>query len=177
MTPSLDPMTRRPVAALLVAGLAALAVVAGSCGGDESALPKIREISIVMTDSKFTPDTIEVKVGETVKLVFTNKGALRHEAVIGDEATQIANEQQMQQLLGASSTIAITPQQARHGRSAEVLAVVAHPGMSAANVVSVEPGATGEITFTFAKAGKLLMGCHEIGHYAAGMVGTINVTA
>lgn len=162
----------------MLAGLAVLVVVITSCGGDESSLPKIREVPIEMTDSKFTPDTVDVKVGETVKLLFTNRGAIRHEAVIGDEATQIANEQQMQQLLGASSTIAITPQQAvGHGRAVAIVAAAAHPGMSAANVVSVEPGATGEITFTFAKAGTLLMGCHEIGHYAAGMVGTINVTA
>jgi len=163
--------------------LAMASVLLSACGGDASSLPDVREIKIAMTDSKFTPDVVDVKVGETVKLVFTNNGALRHEAVIGDEITQTANEQQMQALLGLSSTtIPITTEpptslaapQAAHGRSARVLA---HPGMAAANVVSVEPGATGEITFTFAKVGKLLMGCHETGHYAAGMVGTINITA
>lgn len=191
----------RPVAALLIGLSVFVSALLSSCGGDDSSLPGVRQVKIEMTDSKFTPDVVDVKVGETVKLVFTNNGALRHEAVIGDEITQIQNEQQMQALLGASTTIPITTDppaaaptslpgtQPAHGRSARIHAasaavallahpsVFAHPGMSAANVVSVEPGATGEITFTFAKVGTLLMGCHETGHYAAGMVGTINITA
>ncbi len=167
---------------MLAAVLVAVVVVSAvGCGGDDSATPGVRVIEIQMVDSRFIPDLIEVKVGETVTLRFTNTGSLRHEAVIGDEITQIVNEQQMQQLLN-DTTIPISPitdpgpQSARRGRSARAPTVLAHPGMSSANMVSVEPGASGEITFTFNKAGTLLMGCHEPGHYAAGMVGTINIT-
>lgn len=160
--------------------VAVVASVAIGCSGDKSVAPGVRVIEIQMVDSKFIPDVIDVKVGETVTLRFTNNGAIRHEAVIGDEVTQIANEQQMQQLLN-ETTIPITPAteaapQSAHGRAARSPAARAHPGMSTANMVSVEPGTTGEITFTFTKPGTLLMGCHEPGHYAAGMVGTINIT-
>ena len=37
------------------------------------------------------------------------------------------------------------------------------------NSVVVANGDTGELTHTFERAGDLLMGCHIIGHYAAGM--------
>ena len=37
------------------------------------------------------------------------------------------------------------------------------------NAVSVKPGKTGSLTMTFAEAGTLIVGCHEPGHYAAGM--------
>ncbi len=33
-----------------------------------------------------------------------------------------------------------------------------------------------DITWTFTKAGTTLYGCHEPGHYVAGMKGTITVT-
>ena len=43
--------------------------------------------------------------------------------------------------------------------------------------VSVEPGQTETFEYTFGDAGSdLLAGCHEPGHYDAGMVATIVVT-
>ena len=42
---------------------------------------------------------------------------------------------------------------------------------------TVEPDETGEITHTFAEGDRLLIGCHEPGHYEAGMHGTITILA
>ena len=39
------------------------------------------------------------------------------------------------------------------------------------------PGKTGEIVWTFNRAGQFQFACLIAGHYSAGMVGTINVTA
>jgi uncharacterized cupredoxin-like copper-binding protein len=39
----------------------------------------------------------------------------------------------------------------------------------------VEPGEEGEITYTFGSAGELMIGCHEPGHYEAGMNVAVNV--
>jgi uncharacterized cupredoxin-like copper-binding protein len=36
-------------------------------------------------------------------------------------------------------------------------------------------GETGRVTMTFDFAQRLLIGCHEPGHYEAGMVGSIDV--
>ncbi len=45
--------------------------------------------------------------------------------------------------------------------------------MSDANAVEVGPGETKELTWTFTTAGTTLYGCHEPGHYASGMRGSI----
>jgi len=43
------------------------------------------------------------------------------------------------------------------------------------NAFVLDPGQTKETTWTFTAAGELLYGCHQPGHYGAGMVGTITV--
>jgi uncharacterized cupredoxin-like copper-binding protein len=42
--------------------------------------------------------------------------------------------------------------------------------------IGVDPGETKELTFTFTVAGETIAGCHEIGHYSAGMKAAITVT-
>jgi uncharacterized cupredoxin-like copper-binding protein len=37
------------------------------------------------------------------------------------------------------------------------------------NAITVEPGKAGQLTHTFDKTGTVEIGCHEPGHYAAGM--------
>ena len=110
-----------------------------------------KPVEVVMKDSSFSPDHLSVKKGETVTFRFTNSGAQLHEAVIGNEDAQAQAEMAMQ-----------------HG---------GHSGMSMTNAVEVKAGATGELTLTFDKAGDVLIGCHEPGHYAAGMRATVTVSA
>lgn len=43
------------------------------------------------------------------------------------------------------------------------------------NALSVEPGDTGSLTMTFASAGSIVIGCHEPGHYDAGMKAKLTV--
>jgi plastocyanin len=47
-----------------------------------------RAVEIDMVDNAFEPAEVEVAAGETVRFVFRNTGAVVHDAVIGDEATQ-----------------------------------------------------------------------------------------
>jgi uncharacterized cupredoxin-like copper-binding protein len=152
-------MNARP--RLLVA-LAALSLVAVGCGpsmdhgsmghgapaGPAGGSAPSRTIDVAMADVRFDPAAISVKAGETVRFVFHNTGTLAHEAVIGDDAAQAHHEQQM------------AGQAMEHG----------------AGAVTVPPGATGELTHTFATAGQTLIGCHEPGHYGAGMKLAITVT-
>lgn len=42
--------------------------------------------------------------------------------------------------------------------------------------ISVDPGRTQSFEYTFGAPGELLAGCHEPGHYDAGMVAKITVT-
>ena len=41
--------------------------------------------------------------------------------------------------------------------------------------IAVEPRATGTLEYTFEQAGEKLAGCHEPGHYEAGMVASMTV--
>ena len=45
------------------------------------------------------------------------------------------------------------------------------------NAISVDSGETKDLTLTFTAAGPLKFGCHETGHFAAGMVGDLDVQA
>lgn len=40
----------------------------------------------------------------------------------------------------------------------------------------LEPGKSGEITHTFQDTGEILIGCHQAGHYEAGMKSEITVS-
>jgi uncharacterized cupredoxin-like copper-binding protein len=106
-----------------------------------------------MVDIGFQPaDPVAVAAGTTVKFVFTNTGKVAHEGVIGDQAAQDAHDMEMAQTgMGGRNM---------HG-----------PGE-----VSVDPGKTAELTYTFSHAGNFLLGCHYPGHYAAGMHIAITVT-
>ena len=47
---------------------------------------------------------------------------------------------------------------------------------SSPDAITVEPGSSGEITHTFTESGTILIGCHEPGHWEAGMKSTIAIT-
>jgi uncharacterized cupredoxin-like copper-binding protein len=102
---------------------------------------------------------------------FHNEGTVRHEAVIGDQAAQDAAMAAM--AAATSTTAAGGDDEGARGRSRPA---VAHPGMGLPNLISVEPGSTGTITFQFAKPTTLLMQCHEPGHLEGGMTATITIT-
>ncbi|MFO7542145.1 MAG: cupredoxin family protein [Thiobacillus sp.] len=110
-----------------------------------------RTISIDMTDAmRFTPDTLSVKEGETVRFVIRNQGRMQHEMVIG------------------------TPDAlAKH---AAMMARFPNMEHDEAYMAHVDPGKTGEIVWTFNRAGSFEFACLIAGHYEAGMRGTITVT-
>lgn len=131
-----------------------LAFVTVGCGGDhathDGTAKATRTIDVTMKEFAYEPTSVSVKAGETVKFVFRNTGAILHDAFIGDEAAQTEHEQEM-----------------RGGEKMH------HEG----DAIKVIPGKTGELTHTFDKAGEaLLIGCHETGHYQAGMKMTVTVS-
>ena len=111
-----------------------------------------RTITLTMTDSmRFTPDVINVKEGETVKIVVKNSGKMLHEMVIGT-AKELADHAAL---------------------------MLKFPNMehSEPYMVHVPPGKTGQMIWTFNRAGNFDFACLMAGHYQAGMVGKINVAA
>lgn len=111
-----------------------------------------RTITISMGDTmRFTPDLISVKQGETVRLVIKNAGSVMHEFVMGTKKD-----------LDDHAALMIKFPTMEHDEP-----YMAH----------VAPGKTGEIVWTFNKTGDFDFACLIAGHYSAGMVGKIQVSA
>lgn len=109
-----------------------------------------RTIAIDMSDTmRFTPSTIKVRRGETIRFVVTNSGQLKHEFNLGTEADLKAHYAQMLKF-----------PEMEHDEP---------------NLVSLEPGKTGEVIWQFTKAGTVHFACLHAGHYEAGMKGTVAV--
>ena len=135
---------------LLVSGLVA-------CGGGDDARTTAdegdaRTIEVDMVDTAFEPDQIEIEAGETVRFVFTNRGTIVHEALIGDHHTQTDHAAEMEADGGG------------HG-----------DGEPSDDVIVVDPGETGDTTHTFDEAGTYEIGCHQPGHYDDGMKADVEV--
>lgn len=151
---------------MLVAGLA---TVLSACGGDavstEPSSDPSRSIDVTMVDNAFDPVAIDVAAGETIMFTFRNKGSVRHEALFGDLAQQEAHHAEMAEMGGD------------HDMGSMDMGSMDHDAESMAelHVVMVEPGQSIEVSHTFATAGQMLLGCHEPGHWEAGMKVEITV--
>jgi uncharacterized cupredoxin-like copper-binding protein len=111
-----------------------------------------RTIVIEMTDTmRFTPGLIQVKQGETIKLMLHNSGKLMHELVIGS----------LEEMQEHAAMMKKFPDM-HH----------AEPYMS-----HVAPGQTGGIVWTFNRVGEFDFACLLPGHFEAGMLGKIRVSA
>lgn len=111
-----------------------------------------RTITLTMSDTmRFTPGRFEVRQGDTVRLRVRNAGKMQHELVLGTADELAAHAALMRK----------------------------HPGMEHDEpyMVHVAPGKTGEILWTFNRAGEFEFACLIDGHYQAGMKGSIRVIA
>ncbi|HSL98089.1 MAG TPA: plastocyanin/azurin family copper-binding protein [Candidatus Deferrimicrobiaceae bacterium] len=168
-------MTKRTMTAALVLTLAVAACSSGSTpaptsmgsempmGSDhmdeptgalgEAGDPAAADRTIHMTADdqlKFDPASIEVKVGETIAFEIENVGIVDHEFVLGSAEYQAHHEEEMQ---AGGMEMGMEP-----------------------NEVEVAEGETASLTWHFTEAGTTQFGCHEPGHFPAGMYGTITVS-
>lgn len=108
-------------------------------------------VEVVLSDDmRFTPSSIDVKVGETVRFFVRNTGQLAHEMVLGQIDELKAHAREMQ----------------------------ANPGMvhKEPNQVHLKPGQRGGMVWQFTQAGTVDFACTVPGHLEAGMVGKVNVS-
>jgi uncharacterized cupredoxin-like copper-binding protein len=116
--------------------------------GDPAAVT--RTVTMSMSDGmRFTPAKLEVKKGETVRVVLRNDGKLLHEMVLGTEADLARHAALMRRF----------------------------PGMEheEPNMVHVQPGERGELVWTFDRSGQFAFACLIPGHFEAGMSGKVVV--
>jgi uncharacterized cupredoxin-like copper-binding protein len=119
----------------------------------ESGEARVVELSVT-EDARFTPDRIEVQLGETIRFVLDNPTASNHEMFIG-----LAEEQDRHH--------------AEHmGVAASDQAAVSHFGYG----TFLPAYGDAVIEYTFSQAGEVLIGCHLPGHYEGGHVATVVVS-
>ena len=139
----------------ITTGLLGIVVLTAGCASDSvgsNAAPTVSAMTIdgaapvkvVMQDIKYDQTTLAVKAGETIDFRFTNTGKITHDAFIGDNDAQMEHETEMAQMGNMS-----------------------HTADEAA--ITVQPGAAGELAYTFTEPGTYEVGCHQPGHYGAGM--------
>lgn len=128
-----------------------------------------RTIDVTLGDMYFQPTSLQVKAGETVHIVLTNKGQLLHEFNLGDAAMHARHQQEMLKMQQSGMLLPTGMNPAAMDMS--------HGAMKHddPNSVMVEPGKTAELTWTFAKASDLQFACNIPGHYQAGMVGKVDI--
>jgi uncharacterized cupredoxin-like copper-binding protein len=147
----------------LIAGIVALAALAGACGDDSQTAESAaadggttptgsRTVNVAMEDIKFDQPILTVRTGDTIDFRFINTGQIPHDAFVGDTAAQMEHETEMAEMGDAG------------GHDGEEPAVV------------VQPGDSGELSYTFTEPGTYEVGCHQPGHYAAGMKIDVTVT-
>jgi uncharacterized cupredoxin-like copper-binding protein len=130
---------------------------AGGHGDDATGQPGVasqatRTVEIDMRDDmRFHSSVFSVKQGETIRFVAKNSGKVKHEMVLGTKKDLQEHAEVMKK----------------------------NPEMEHAepNMVTVDPGKSGEIIWQFTKAGKVDFACLQPGHFDAGMKGLVNVAS
>lgn len=143
-------------AILVLAGSASAAGIHGA-GHDATTIGKpgladkvTRTITIDMNDGmRFSPASLLVKQGETIRFTIKNTGKLSHEFVLGTTKDLKSHYEVMKK----------------------------NPEMEHAddNMLTVKAGQSGELLWQFTKAGTVDFACLHPGHFSAGMKGSIAV--
>ena len=111
-----------------------------------------RTIKIDMNDQmRFNPAQLTIKQGEVVRFEVKNSGKMMHELVLGTMKDLKEHAEMMRK----------------------------HPGMEHDEpyMAHVAPGKTERIVWHFTKPGEFHYGCLVAGHFEAGMMGKVSVTA
>ncbi len=114
-----------------------------------------RSVAIEMKDMAFVPDSLTVKAGETVLFKLHNGGTVMHEFMLGTAAMQTAHRRMM----AAEAEKGLPPHHHHMG-----------------NAVSLDPGQSASLAWTFTQPGTVEYDCNLPGHYESGMKGAITVT-
>lgn len=110
-----------------------------------------RTVQVEAADSmRFTPATVSVKKGQTVRFIIKNSGKVPHEFSLGTVKELKEHYEVMKK----------------------------YPDMEhdEPNKISLQPGAQGEVIWRFTKTGTVHFACLHVGHFDAGMKGLIKVS-
>lgn len=136
-----------------------------ACGGDPQAASgsRLLAVDIVATDIAYDVNTIEVGVGQSVRVALQNEGALVHDFSIA--AIPLEGDVVAQEGMGAD-----------HSMMDDHEAMMSGMHGDSDIHVAAAPGSTGTVEFTPAAPGTYEYFCTVAGHREAGMVGQLVVT-
>ncbi len=147
--PRLRPAHALGALAALVAVAVAIPFGVAAAGGEDAPAAGTRTIEITAHHSRFTPASVEVPAGATVRFVIRNLDPVDHEFIVGGPEVHQHHEV---------------------GREAHHRGEV--PGE-----ISVPAGATVSTTWTAPSSpGPVTYACHLPEHFAFGMAGVVDVT-
>lgn len=112
-----------------------------------------RIVNITMGDMSFTPASIDVTAGETIRFIVVNKSEIEHDFTIGDVETQTVHRVEMAE--------AMAKDEMEHGDDP--------------NAILVNAGQQRDLIWKFTRGGSFEFDCNIPGHYEAGMKGVITV--
>ena len=161
---STDSSGRRLLLAFVVFAATLAAFVLPHPGVAGAAAKKAPQVVKIEAGAvRYEPRTITVTVGQPVVLRITNTSTIDHEALLGDEKVQKSHAAEMKMADEMGQDMA------SHGTKTKAKA---KPGEG---FTTVGPKKTAEITTTFTKVGRTILGCHIKGHYEGGMRLTVIV--
>ena len=140
--------------ATVAAGLFVVgALVSSPRSGAASSAPKQRSprrVVVEMLAISFQPKSVRVSAHETVVFHFVNNDVAPHDAFFGNADRQLDRERAVDALLSAGGDLA---------------------SLQAPKVgyVLVKAKSTRDVPHTFGQPGRLLIGCHQPGHWDSGM--------
>lgn len=102
---------------------------------------------------RFNPGLVEVKQGETVRFIVTNKGQAKHEFALGSKEMLAEHAKQMQATPGME-----------------------HGDMPNMGMLSLAPGESKTLIWRFTRTGEIQFACNIPGHYPS-MSGALKVSS
>ena len=127
-----------------------------------------REITIEMGEMYFSPSSIEIRNGETVRFMVKNVGEFVHEFNIATETMHLKHSEEMAMMIDMGILEAD-----KINRDVMAASEMAH---SDPNSLLLEPDEIGEVIWTFDGDATLELSCNVPGHRESGMFGSIMMT-
>ncbi|WP_273207529.1 cupredoxin domain-containing protein [Marinobacter subterrani] len=130
-----------------------------------------KTITVEMHDNYYTPETINVKSGQTVKFVVVNKGNLVHEFNIGTPEMHEAHQEEMMMMVehgviqGGKLNWEMMEMDMGNGQTMK---------HNDPNSVLLEPGQSKDVIWKFTRQADIEFACNVPGHYQSGMYGDVN---
>ena len=131
-----------------------------------------RTIDIAITDNRFTPETIAIKKGETIRFRITNNGQFVHEFNIGTSAMHAKHQKEMTMMVEHG---VLEADRINHARMKMDMGGGKTMEHNAPNSVLLEPKKSAEIIWKFDTDASLEFSCNVPGHYDSGMMGRIKI--